>query len=167
MLPLGLRPYRQVDGQEPGRGVLRGGDEHIGVLDLARFDRPLAPVAADHVGPPVDKTNEPLERTDVHALEIDEVSVRFLEHDGWVDGRTAAFQPFTLGPKAAPYGHLYEGFDLDSERVPAASITAYGEGRMPRSIRTSAPTTATRRPRSPASSSTGCSDDSCQPLRWR
>lgn len=60
----------------------------------------------------------------------EESAVRFLEHDGWLDGRTAAYQDHTLGPRAEPFGRLFEGFDFTEPSAPAASITPYGSGRI-------------------------------------
>lgn len=61
---------------------------------------------------------------------LDDQDVRFLEHDGWLDGRRGAFQTANLGPRATAFGKLYEGFDFTFDHVPAASIATLGRGRI-------------------------------------
>lgn len=59
-----------------------------------------------------------------------EDAVKFLEYDGWLDGRKAAYQPFELGPRATPFGTMYDEFGPTVGGEPAASIATYGAGRI-------------------------------------
>lgn len=62
--------------------------------------------------------------------EVQVAPTKFLEHDGWLDGRRSDYQPARLGAKAEPFGKLYDGFDFNSPSAPAAAITPYGAGRI-------------------------------------
>jgi hypothetical protein len=57
-------------------------------------------------------------------------AIKFLEYDGWLDGRKAAYQQPRLGAKAKPFGLMYDTFDTNTPSEPAAAITAFGEGRI-------------------------------------
>lgn len=57
-------------------------------------------------------------------------AIKFLEHDGWLDGRKAAYQKPTLGPRAVPFGLMYDGFDTNTTPEPAAAITELGKGKI-------------------------------------
>lgn len=61
---------------------------------------------------------------------VDDQAIKFLEFDGWLDGRKSAFQEAKLGARAVPFGRLFDAFDFDSVQHPAASITPYGRGRI-------------------------------------
>lgn len=61
---------------------------------------------------------------------IDDQAVRFIEHDGWLDGRKGAHQPVSLGATARPVGKMYDEFDFTGNAEPAASISPYGKGQI-------------------------------------
>ncbi len=62
--------------------------------------------------------------------EAQEAAVKFIEHDGQLNGHRASYQPVKLGDRAVPFGRLFEDFGGSSLESTAASITPYGRGRI-------------------------------------
>lgn len=59
-----------------------------------------------------------------------EEAVKFVEHDGQLNGHRAGYQPVKLGDQAVQFGRLFDDFGGSSAASTAASITPYGQGRI-------------------------------------